>query len=317
VIAEERSVVVDGQRLRVAVRPGRAAAGSRPALLLINGIGVSLEMLEPLVAELDPDVDVIRFDPPGIGGSAPSPVPYHFTGLSGLISRMLTELGYGRVDVLGISWGGGVAQDFALFRGDRCRRLVLAATATGALVVPARQSVLAQLMVLPPRRQMDREYLYRIVGEVFGGSARKHPERAAAAMSDGDWLGSPLGYLYQLTATAGWTSLPFLPVIRQPTLILAGDDDPVIPLANARLLNLLIPRSRLHVYHGGHLALATEAAELARAVDAFLAAPLPGRVSGSLETSHRGDLRGLQILRARELRQRGDRFIARVAPPRG
>jgi poly(3-hydroxyalkanoate) depolymerase len=276
VIAEERSVVVDGQRLRVAVRPGRAAAGSRPALLLINGIGVGLEMLEPLVAGLDPDVDVIRFDPPGIGGSAPPPVPYHFNGLCGLISRMLTGLGYGRVDILGISWGGGVAQHFALFRGSRCRRLILAAT--GALMVPARPSVLAQLMVLPPQHQMDREYLHRIVGEVFGGSARNHPERAAAAMSDGDWLGSPLGYLYQLTATAGWTSLPFLPVIRQPTLILAGHDDPVIPLVNARLLNLLIPKSRLHVYRGGHLALATEAAELAPVVDAFLAAPLPGRV---------------------------------------
>jgi len=68
-------------------------------------------------------------------------------------------------------------------------------------------------------------------------------------------------------------SLPFLPAIRQPTLIVAGDDDPIIPLANARLMNLLMPRSQLHVYHGGHLGLATEAAELAPVVDAFLAAP--------------------------------------------
>ena len=74
-------------------------------------------------------------------------------------------------------------------------------------------------------------------------------------------------------AAAGWTSLPFLPAIRQPALIVAGDDDPIIPLANARLMNLLMPRSRLHVYHGGHLGLATEAAELAPVVDAFLAAP--------------------------------------------
>ena len=53
----------------------------------------------------------------------------------------------------------------------------------------------------------------------------------------------------------------------------AGDDDPIIPLANARLMNLLMPRSRMHIYHGGHLGLATEAAELAPVVDAFLAAP--------------------------------------------
>jgi poly(3-hydroxyalkanoate) depolymerase len=269
---EVRSVLVGGQQLRVAVRPGRAAGGGRPPLLLINGIGVSLEMLGPLVRELDPDVDVIMFDPPGIGGSAPPPGPYRVTGLCRLIARMLTGLGYDRVDVLGISWGGGVAQHFAAFWRSRCRRLVLAATATGALMVPARPSVLVHL-VMPPRRQMERAYLYRVLGEVFGGSARRHPERVAAAMRDGDWLGSPLGYLYQLVAAAGWTSLPFLPVIRQPTLIVAGDDDPIIPLANARLMNLLIPRSRLHVYHGGHLGLATEAAELAPVVDAFLATP--------------------------------------------
>ena len=103
-------------------------------------------------------------------------------------------------------------------------------------MVPARPSVLAR-MVIPPRRQMQREYLYGVVGGVFGGSARRHPEHVAAAMRDGDWLGSPLGHLYQLVAAAGWTSLPFLPAIRQPALIVAGNDDPIIPLANARLMN--------------------------------------------------------------------------------
>ena len=83
------------------------------------------------------------------------------------------------------------------------------------------------------------------------------------------------GYLYQLAAGAGWTSLPFLPLIRQPTLILSGDDDPLIPLVNARLMRSLIPRSQLHVYHGGHLGLVTEAAELAPVVDRFLTAGQP------------------------------------------
>jgi pimeloyl-ACP methyl ester carboxylesterase len=86
-------------------------------------------------------------------------------------------------------------------------------------------------------------------------------------------VGSPRGYLYQLTAGAAWTSLPFLPLLRQQTLIMAGDDDPIIPLANARLMHWLIPNSRLHVYHGGHLGLVTEAPELAPVVDGFLAAP--------------------------------------------
>jgi poly(3-hydroxyalkanoate) depolymerase len=248
------------------VRPG---IGSRPPLLLINGIGASLELLEPFVQELDPDVEVIRFDPPGIGGSAESAGPYRFTGLCGLIARMLTELGHDRVDVLGISWGGGVAQHFAAFQRSRCRRLVLVATATGALMVPGRPSVLVHMVT--PRRHMDRGYLHRVAGDLYGGSARTDPERVAAAMRM--WPASQTGYMYQLTAGAGWTSVPFLPTLRQPTLILAGDDDPIIPLANAKLMNLLIPRSRLHVYHGGHLGLVTEAAELAPVVDGFLAAP--------------------------------------------
>ena len=72
----------------------------------------------------------------------------------------------------------------------------------------------------------------------------------------------------------GGLDQPAVPAgLRQPTLILAGDDDPIIPLANARLMHRLIRDSRLHVYHGGHLALVTEAAELAPMVDVFLAAP--------------------------------------------
>jgi len=162
--AEVRSVQVGGQLLRVAVRPGLSGPGSGPEvqpprvpLLLINGIGASLEALEPFVTALNPAVEVIRFDPPGVGGSAPSPLPYRFSGLGRLIARLLDELGYDQVDVLGISWGGGVAQHFAAFQRALCRRLVLVATATGALMVPARPSVLAHMVT--PRRYLNRGYL--------------------------------------------------------------------------------------------------------------------------------------------------------------
>jgi poly(3-hydroxyalkanoate) depolymerase len=271
-----RSVAVDGRQLRVAVRPARRGLrlngrAPRTPLLLINGIGASLELLEPFVRELDPAVEVIRFDPPGVGGSAPPSGPYRFTGLCALIASMLTQLGYGQVDVLGISWGGGVAQHFAKFQRARCRRLVLVSTATGSLMVPARPSVLAHMVT--PRRYLDRGYLEQVAADLYGGSTRTDPERVAAIMNNGNRVGPSRGYLYQLIAGAGWTSVPFLPLLRQPTLILAGADDPIIPLANARLMKLLIPKARLHVYHGGHLGLVTEAAELAPVVDAFLAAP--------------------------------------------
>jgi poly(3-hydroxyalkanoate) depolymerase len=265
---ELRSVAVGGQQLRVSVRPGRQ---DRAPLLLINGIGASLDLLQPFVDELNPEVEVIRFDVPGVGGSPLPTLPYRFGGLCRTIARMLTELGYPVVDVLGISWGGGVAQHFAVSQRSRCRRLVLVSTGTGSLMVPASPLVLARMVT--PRRYLDRGYMQRIAPILYGGSARTEPDRVAAHMHAHLRVGSATGYLYQLLAGAGWTSLPFLPLVRQPTLVMAGNDDPVVPLVNGRLMHLLIPHARLHVYEGGHLGLVTEAAELAPVVDEFLAAP--------------------------------------------
>jgi poly(3-hydroxyalkanoate) depolymerase len=259
--------VIDGQPLRVAVRPG---TGAGVPLLLVNGIGASLELLQPFVDELDPALDIIRFDVPGVGGSPLPARPYRFTGLCRLMARLLSALGYGEADVLGISWGGGVAQHFAVFQRERCRRLVLVSTATGALMVPARPAVLAQMVT--PRRYRDPGHLVAVAPDLYGGSARTEPDRVRALMHTESRVGSTRGYLYQLAAGAGWTSLPFLPLIRRPTLIVSGDDDPLIPLANARLMHSLIPHSQLHVFHGGHLGLVTEAAEVAPVIGRFLAA---------------------------------------------
>jgi poly(3-hydroxyalkanoate) depolymerase len=267
-------VAVGRQLVRVAVRPARRRLRGRPSatpLLLLNGIGASLELLQPFVDALDPAIEVIRFDVPGVGGSPLPATPYRFTGLCRLIGQLLTELGHDSADVLGISWGGAVAQHFAAVQAPRCRRLVLVSTATGMLMVPARPSVLAHMAT--PRRYTDRGYLASVAGDLYGGSARTDPGRVAAAMHTDNRVGSTAGYLYQLAAGLGWTSVPFLPLIRQPTLIVAGDDDPIIPLANARLMRRLIPDSRLHVFPGGHLGLVTEATELAPVISEFLTAP--------------------------------------------
>ena len=61
----------------------------------------------------------------------------------------------------------------------------------------------------------------------------------------------------------GWSSLPFLRMIRQPTLVMGGDDDPIIPTVNPRMQAQLIPSAQFVVYHGGHLGILTEADKLA------------------------------------------------------
>jgi poly(3-hydroxyalkanoate) depolymerase len=262
-----RTVTVGGRTLRVSVRPGD---GSLPPLLLMNGIGASLEVLQPFVDALDPQREVIRFDVPGVGGSPRPVMPYTMVTFAPVVAWMLTELGHRdtAVDVLGFSWGGGLAQQFAVQHRNRCRRLVLAATGTGSLMVPARPQVLARM--LTPRRHRDPGYARAIAGEIYGGTMREHPERAAAVLHAHTRLGPRRGYYYQLAAGAGWSSLPLLPLIRQPTLVLAGDDDPIIPEVNPRLMARLIPNSELHLYRGGHLALVTEAPTLAPVVERFL-----------------------------------------------
>jgi poly(3-hydroxyalkanoate) depolymerase len=236
--------------------------------VLANGIGASLEVLQPLVDHLDPAIEVVRFDVPGVGGSPLPRLPYRLPGLARLLARLLDRLGHQRVDLLGISWGGGLAQQFALSQPDRCRRLVLAATGTGTLMVPGHPRVLARMAT--PRRYLDPDFAERVAADLYGGTIRADPTRARALLHGHTRVGPRRGYLYQLVAAAGWTSLPVLPWIRQPTLLLAGDDDPVVPLANARIMRRLLPEAELHVYPGGHLGLLTEAAELAPVVDRFL-----------------------------------------------
>ncbi len=261
-----RTLTVLGRTLRVSERRGD---GSRPPLVLMNGIGASLEVLQPFVDALDPRRTVVRFDVPGVGGSPPPVVPYVLATLTPVVSALLRRLGHCEpVDVLGLSWGGGLAQHFAVQHRRRCRRLVLAATGTGSLMVPASPRVLSHM--LTPRRHRDPEYAARIAGTIYGGSVRTDPARAARALHAETRLGPRRGYYYQLAASTGWSSLPFLSLIRQPTLVLSGDDDPIIPTVNARILARGIPRARLHLYDGGHLALVTEAGELGPVVDAFL-----------------------------------------------
>jgi len=277
-----RILRIGGRALRVAVREGTTG---RPPLLLCNGIGASLELLQPFVDALDPRRGVIRFDMPGIGGSPAPVLPYHLASSAPLLAGLLDQLGYQQADVLGISWGGGLAQQFALSRPDRARRVVLVATGPGALMVPAHPRVL--LRMLTPRRHRDPGYAARIAGELYGGSARKNPAVARDLLHAATRLGPARGYYYQLISSAGWTSLPRLPKLRQPTLILTGDDDPIIPVVNARIMHRLIPRSELHIYHGGHLELVADAERIAPVVEAFLDADLATPESQAMKGSQR------------------------------
>jgi poly(3-hydroxyalkanoate) depolymerase len=262
---QTRTVSLLGQRLRVRVSRGD---GTRPPLLLMNGFGCSIEILEPFVQQLDPASGVISFDAPGIGGSRRTRIPYRLAGLSFLLGRLLEKLDVREVDVLGISWGGALAQQFALQNPCRCRRLVLVSTGPAPFVKP--NMTTAREIVRP--RRMDPRYT-ALAAAIYGGKVREDP--SLLRLMRRRMPNAPGSELFQQLALAGWTSVPFLPLIRQPTLILAGDDDNMVPMVGSRLMNRLIPHSRLHVFHDGHLGLVTSAEELAPVIEEFLDAATP------------------------------------------
>ena len=265
---ETTTVNVKGKPLAVALRPGD---GSGPPLLLLNGIGANLEVFDPFLDALDDiggqKIGTIRFDVPGVGGSPPSLFPLRFRGLARLIAQLLDAVGQQEVDGLGISWGGGLAQEFAHQYPQRCRRLVLVSTSTGAISAPGRLSVLAKL--LNPRRYAQPSYMASIAPTLYGGEFQQNPDLARAYAQ---MVRAPhsLGYYRQLLAGVGWTSILWLHQLRQPTLILAGKDDPIVPPVNAKIMARLIPNATLHIVNGGHLVLLTEKEQMALLVHQFL-----------------------------------------------
>jgi poly(3-hydroxyalkanoate) depolymerase len=257
-------IEVGEQMLRVGIKRGRPG---RPPLLLFNGIGANLELAEPFMCALH-ETEAIIFDIPGVGGSPLPSLPYRPSTIARLSARLLDQLGHQQVDVAGVSWGGGLAQQFAHQHANMCRRLVLAATSPGAIMVPGSPRVLWKLAT--PRRYLDQGFMRRVAPQIYGGAFRDDPDlvvKHGAAMSGA----SNVGYLYQLLAMAGWTSLPWLWSLKQPTLILAGSDDPIVPPINAQIMARIMQNARLEIVDDGHLFMVTQPARTAAIIEKFLA----------------------------------------------
>ena len=204
-----------------------------------------------VVEHLDPNTTVVRFDVPGSGGSPDSPLPYGFPYLAAVLRQLLK-------------------QARSQHPARRCARIVVGWRACTAVrlsesaLLPTAASSLdrewhhhgaretgcpgqtAHTTPLPrPRvRGLDRRNLY-------GGTVRTEPSVVKRLFDRQLMAGSRVGYLHQLLAASVWTSIFALPLIRQRTMVVAGLDDPVIPLANARILHRLLPHSTLHLHSGG------------------------------------------------------------------
>ena len=256
---------VQGTQLRTAMRPG---SGERPPLMLLNGIGAKLEALEGFTDALNPDIGVILFDIPGVGGSPRPSRPFRFSDLAMTMVQLLHHLGHDQADVFGVSWGGALAQEFAHKCPNHCRRLILGSTAPGSLMIPG--NPMAMMSMMNPMRFLQKDYMKNNAMRMYGGKLRDNPQALGKGMNHMMGGGMSIGPMYQMMALMGWTSLHWLHQIRQPTLVIAGKDDPIVPPVNGQLIAGRIPNARLQLVDCGHLFILTLADEIAVMVDQFL-----------------------------------------------
>ena len=259
---------VDGRILRV----GRWMAvgdhaGEHLPLLFFNGIGANIEAMAPLAAAL-PERDFITFDMPGVGGSPDPVVPYNAMMMARIAARLLDRFGMPMVDVMGVSWGGAMAQQFALQNSARTHRLILAATSAGMLMIPGKPAALVKMA--DPRRYIDPNFMNKHFKTLYGGATSGKEDHIGRITPP-----SKTGYFYQLMAMIGWTSAPFLPFMKKDTLIMMGGDDQIVPIANGKFLKMLIPNSELlEVEDGGHLFMLSHVEESIAAIREFLDRPV-------------------------------------------
>ena len=252
-------------KIRYGVRRGKA--GGTP-LVIFNGVGQSIEVLQPLIEALG-DVEVITYDVPGTGLSDTPALPWRYRRHAELAAALVKHLGYDSVTAMGISWGGPLAQQFTRQNPALVQKLILAVSPPGNLMIPGKPGVYWRMAHV--KRFTDRNYMRSIASHIYGGTIRTDDSSLDAHI---ERLQPPSrrGYLYQALTMWGWTSLAWLWRLKQPTLIIQGEDDPMVPNLNAHIMACLIPDSQLEFVDCGHMLILTRVPEVSRLVKNFMVA---------------------------------------------
>lgn len=243
------------------IRVRRSGSGS--PLLLLNGMGMSTAAWQPLERHLS-GFERIKVGLPGAGGALarqPLLTMRHFAALA---AGVIDELDLEQTDVLGLSFGGMVAQQLAHDRGTRVRGLVLVSTSCGLGGEPSTPASWWNALLtdsVPSGYPWNPyEFAHRwsqVMMREFGAG----------------WATGPRlkGFVEQTVAATPWSSLPWLPELTQQTLIVAGTADALVPVSNAATLAARLPHAQTHlVPGGGHLCALDRAAEVGPVIANFL-----------------------------------------------
>lgn len=265
-------VEVNKDRIYSKIRIYCEMLGNGEPLLLIEGLGYATWMWYRQLEDLSGQYQAIVFDNRGVGKSDKPDTPYSIEMMAGDAAGLLVALGVRKAHVLGVSMGGLIAQALAIHHPDLVRSLVLACTTHGGPgsvpVPPETAAAMLNKKGLPEKDALREAMKYAFAPDFLDA----HPEELEKIIA---WRMSEPTPQYakqrQMEAVLGVNLVHKLKDIEVPVLILTGDGDRVIPMANSELLHKAIKGSSLEVFPGGgHLFFIEQAPAFNRQVLAFL-----------------------------------------------
>ncbi len=232
--------------------------GKGPRLLSLSGTGADLRR-SPNIFEMPvaKHFEILGFDQRGLGRTSRPDAPYSMLDYAQDTVGLMDAVGWGRAHVIGISFGGMVAQELAIRYPERIERLVLACTSSGG--AGGASHPLHELASLP-QEEYVRQSLMLSDTRMDEAWQTKHPaefkklveQRLAGLKIGADEPDRKTGQRRQLEARAAHDTYDRLPQIRMPVFICGGRYDGIARPSNLEALYKQIPNSRLEFFEGGH-----------------------------------------------------------------
>lgn len=227
--------------------------GTGEPLVLISGFASGAWIWYRQIEELAKDFKVITFDPRGVGQSVISTdTTVSIEAIADDTARLLDELEIKKANLLGASFGGFVAQEFALKHSDKLKKLILACTSFGgANHIAPNTEVLAAFAPQSGASSFERvrRFMLPAFTKKFAAENNNEIEKVCKLREASDVPDAV--YLQQLTAATTFNTENRLSVIKNETLILTGDSDLVVPPQNSENLAKAIPNSQLKIVEDG------------------------------------------------------------------
>ena len=244
---------LDGLKIRYEIR----GAGA-PLALIMGFSGSGRAWGEPFLKLLADRFRIFMIDNRGTGESDKPDRSWKLTDMADDVACVLDHAGTSASHIYGISMGGMIAQEYALKYPTRVKGLVLGCTNCGASHSPqANPENIAKLMPQPGMDPLEAARLAFSVacGRAFLTSAAGHKTLGERMAESADYPITPAHtYMRQAEAIGGFETYPRLGAIKAPTMIIHGDDDNIVPVANAEILHQGIAGSKLKILPGaGHM----------------------------------------------------------------